>query len=105
MKVKIGQRCPAGACMLARMGGGFAAGFDVAVWHCLMLPAATPLSIVERLNRETVKALQSAEVKEEFSRQGAEAKSSTPQALDNYIRVEIARWRKVARDAGMKPTN
>ncbi|MFH1603769.1 MAG: tripartite tricarboxylate transporter substrate binding protein [Pseudomonadota bacterium] len=81
------------------------AGFDVAVWHCLMLPAGSPQSIVERLNRETAKILQSAEVKAQFARQGAEARASTPQALDNHIRVEIARWQKVARDAGIKPTN
>jgi len=81
------------------------AGFDVAVWHCLMLPAGTPQSVVERLNLATVKVLQSPEVKEQFSQQGAEAKSSTPQAMDNTIRVEIARWQKVARDVGIKPTN
>ena len=81
------------------------AGFDVAVWHCLMLPAGTPEPIVARLNRETAKVLQSAEVKEQFAQQGAEARSLTPQALGSYIRAEIARWQKVARDAGIKPTN
>jgi len=81
------------------------AGFDVAVWHCLMLPSAAPASIVERLQRETAKVLQSPEVKDQFVQQGTEAKSSTPQAVGDMIRVEIARWQKVARDAGIKPTN
>lgn len=79
--------------------------FDVAVWHCLMLPAGTPMSIVERLSRETAKLLQSTDVKEQFAQQGTEAKSSTPQAVGDTIRVEIARWQKVARETGIKPAN
>jgi tripartite-type tricarboxylate transporter receptor subunit TctC len=80
-------------------------GFDVAVWHCLMLPAGTSPSIIGRLNRATAKILLAADVRERFAHQGAEVKSSTPAELGDYIRVELARWRKVATDAGIKPTN
>lgn len=78
-------------------------GYSATVWNALVVPAGVPNEIIERLNRETVKLLSLAEVKEQFSNQGIEAVSSTPAQLSEFIRNEITRWQKVARDAGLKP--
>ncbi|MEO8202289.1 MAG: tripartite tricarboxylate transporter substrate binding protein [Betaproteobacteria bacterium] len=78
-------------------------GFDVSSWQGIVVPAGTPKAIVERLNREVVKALASPEVRDQFALHSAEASPSTPEQFGAYIRQEIARWRKVARDAGVKP--
>ena len=78
-------------------------GFDVSSWQGLVVPAATPKDVVERLHRETVKVLGSAEIKEQFAKHGAEPAPTSPEKFGEYIRGEIARWQKVGRDAGVKP--
>jgi tripartite-type tricarboxylate transporter receptor subunit TctC len=78
-------------------------GFDVSSWQGLVVPAATPKDIVDRLHRDTVKLLASAQIKEQFAKHGAEAAPTSPEKFGEYIVGEIARWQKVARDAGIKP--
>ena len=78
-------------------------GFDVSSWQGIVVPAGTPKEVVERLNRELVKVLASQDVKDQFAQQSAEASPSTPEQFGAYIRQEIVRWQKVARDAGVKP--
>jgi tripartite-type tricarboxylate transporter receptor subunit TctC len=78
-------------------------GFDVSSWQGLVVPAATPRDVVDRLHRETVKVLASTEIKEQFAKHGAEAAPTSPEKFGEYIRGEIVRWQKVARDAGVKP--
>ena len=78
-------------------------GFDVSSWQGLVVPAATPKDIVDRLHRDTVKVLGSAEIKEQVAKHGAEPAPTSPEKFGEYIRGEIARWQKVGRDAGVKP--
>ena len=78
-------------------------GFDVSSWQGLVVPAATPKEVVDRLHRETVKVLASAEIKEQFAKHGAEPAPTSPEQFGEYIRAEIARWQRVGRDAGVKP--
>ena len=78
-------------------------GFDVSSWQGIVLPAGTPREIVERLNRELVKVLGSQDVKDQFAQHSAEASPSTPEEFGAYVKQEIARWQKVAREAGVKP--
>jgi tripartite-type tricarboxylate transporter receptor subunit TctC len=78
-------------------------GFDVSSWQGIVVAAGTSRDIVERLNRDVVKVLASQEVKDQFAQHSAEASPSTPEQFGAYIKQEIARWQKVARDAGVKP--
>lgn len=78
-------------------------GFDTTVWNGLSVPAGTPRGVIEMLNREIVKSLKSQEVMAQFLKQGIEAAPSTPEEFGEHIRTEIARWQKVAREAGIKP--
>jgi tripartite-type tricarboxylate transporter receptor subunit TctC len=78
-------------------------GFDVSSWQGIVVPAATPRDVVERLNRDMLKVLGSAEIREQFARHGAEPAPTSPEKFGEYIRGEIARWQKVGRDAGVKP--
>lgn len=79
------------------------AGFDVSVWHCLMVPRGTPQAIVERLSRATAKALAASDVKESFGRLGAQVRTSSGAELGEHIKREIANWQSVAKTAGIKP--
>jgi len=68
------------------------ADFEAYTWTALVGPAGMPRPIVERLARETAKALTDASVKEKLSAQGAIAASSTPQELEDKTRQEIRKW-------------
>jgi len=77
-------------------------GYDLSVWFGVLAPAGTPRDIIQRLNTEIVKILQSAEVKDRFLKQGVEVQTSTPEQFDAFVRSEVARWAKVIKDAGIR---
>ena len=78
------------------------AGYDVYVWYGLLAPAGTPNAVIARLNAEVVAALSHQEMKDQFTRSGSTAASSTPAEFDAYLRAEIAKWTRVVREAGIK---
>jgi tripartite-type tricarboxylate transporter receptor subunit TctC len=78
-------------------------GYELVIWFGLLAPADTPRPIVQRLNREVLKAIASAEVRERFAQQGATPSAAqTPEQFGAFIRKEIAKWAEVARVAGAK---
>ena len=76
-------------------------GYEAEGWFAVMAPAATPAGIIERLNRELVAILTSAEVKAQFALSGMEPTSSTPSELALRIREDTARWSRLIKDAGI----
>jgi tripartite-type tricarboxylate transporter receptor subunit TctC len=79
------------------------AGYEATNWYAYLAPAKTPKDIVERLNREIVKALGSAEVKDLLGKQGLEAAPGTPGELAAFMKREYDTWGKVVKQAGIKP--
>jgi tripartite-type tricarboxylate transporter receptor subunit TctC len=77
-------------------------GYDLSVWFGVLTPAGTPREIVQRLNAEIVKILQSAEVKERFFKQGVDVQTSSPEQFDAFVKSEVARWAKVIKEAGIR---
>lgn len=77
--------------------------FEYVTWYGLYAPAATPKEIVARLNVEVVRILADPEVARRFATQGAEPKSTTPEALARFQREEYERWKRVIQSAGIKP--
>lgn len=77
-------------------------GFDVVFWQAIVVPAATPRAIVDRLNRALVGVLADPALKERFARQGTELRSSTPAALAERIGAEEKRWSTLIRKLGIK---
>ena len=76
-------------------------GFEAGAWQGIMVPANTPKAVVQRLNAEINKALQSAEVKERLALQGAEPLGSTPEEYGAYVKKELARWAAVVKATGV----
>jgi len=76
-------------------------GFDVRSWTGLAAPKGTPKAIIDRLNAEVVKALQSPEVRSRIEGLGAEVRSSSPQELRDRVAAESARWKKVVADSNI----
>ena len=77
-------------------------GFEAMNWYAYLAPAKTPKDIVERLNRELVKALNDPAVTELLHKQGLEPSPSSPAELAQYMEREYEVWGKVVKQAGIK---
>ncbi|MGZ8268926.1 MAG: tripartite tricarboxylate transporter substrate binding protein [Burkholderiales bacterium] len=78
-------------------------GFTYENWWGLFAPAGTPESIVNALNNGVNKVLASPEMKQLLEREGAEGAPMTVAQLADLLPREIARYRKAAQAAGLKP--
>jgi len=72
-------------------------------WYALFAPAATPKTIVTKLNAEVIKVTSNPDVKSFNQAQGAEAMGSTPEELAALHKREYDKWGSVVRAAGIKP--
>jgi tripartite-type tricarboxylate transporter receptor subunit TctC len=77
-------------------------GYEVNVWFGVLTVAGTPPEVVQRLNTEMVKILNSADVKDRFAKVGVDVVAGTPEQFSVFLRSEVARWAKVVNDAGIK---
>ena len=77
-------------------------GFDAVSWGGVMGPGGLPPEIVQRLHAEIVRILKMPDVAEKLSSLGADIVGSTPEEFNQYLRAEIAKWGKVARDNNIR---
>ena len=77
-------------------------GFSNNGWYGIFAPAGTPAPIINKLNAEMKRALANAEFSRHVDLIGMEPAGSTPQELREWVRNELARWKKVVRDAGIQ---
>jgi tripartite-type tricarboxylate transporter receptor subunit TctC len=68
----------------------------------VVVPAATPAPLVERLNRDIVSVLGQPDLRERLAALGAEVLAGTPREFADYIAAEIPKWSKVVRDSGAR---
>jgi tripartite-type tricarboxylate transporter receptor subunit TctC len=78
-------------------------GYEASSWNSLLAPAGTPAPIVERLNAEIRKALQSSDVVKALEQDGAQPNPTTPDEFRAYLGNEIEKWRKVIKTANIRP--
>jgi tripartite-type tricarboxylate transporter receptor subunit TctC len=76
--------------------------FDATSWNGVFVAAGTPREIIAKVHAGVVKALQSTEVRERLTGDGAEPVGSSPEQFAAFVRAEIAKWNKVIRAAGIK---
>ena len=76
-------------------------GFEADNWYGVAVAAKTPRPIVDRLNAELVRILNSPEIKDALLKQGLEVSTSTPEAFTAYMKSEFDKWGKVIREAGI----
>ena len=88
---------------LPTMAEAGVADFEFTVWFALIVPAATPRPIIERLNREVGEVLRTRELKEKFAPAGIEITPSTPEELSERIRADLPYYGKLMREAGIQP--
>ena len=78
-------------------------GYEAATWFGLFAPVATPREIITKLNADAVGALSGADVKERMAGQGLFVVASSPAQFADFLKVEIPKWAKIVKDAGVKP--
>jgi len=77
-------------------------GYDVSIWLGVLVPAATPKDIVNRLNAEMVKVMNEPEMKKQMTAAGIEVRSSTPEQFAATIRADTVKWAKIVKTAGAR---
>jgi tripartite-type tricarboxylate transporter receptor subunit TctC len=77
-------------------------GFEAITWHGVVVPSATPVPLVGRLNTDIVRVLRMRDLRERLESLGAELAPGTPQDFADYIAREIPKWAKVVKDSGAR---
>ena len=73
-------------------------GFEAVSWGGVMVPAGTPRPVITRLNADINRILKMPDVADKLKALGAVIVGSSPEEFDSYVKDEIAKWGKVARD-------
>ncbi len=77
-------------------------GYVFDPWFGLLTTAKTPKPLMAKLNAEVVRILALPDVKDRLVALGAEPIPVTPEKFDAHIRAEVAKFRKLAKDANIK---
>jgi len=71
-------------------------------WFGILAPAKTPRALLSRLSGEVARIVELPDVKERLRALGADPAPTTPEAFDAHVRAEVAKFRKIVQDAGIK---
>jgi tripartite-type tricarboxylate transporter receptor subunit TctC len=77
--------------------------FDMDSWGGIVAPAHTPPAIVTKLNSELRKIIDDPDIKSKLGNVGFEAFSSPPADFGDFISVQLGKWGKMVKDAGIQP--
>jgi tripartite-type tricarboxylate transporter receptor subunit TctC len=77
-------------------------GFETGSYQGVVGPAGIPREVAAKLNAELAKALNAAEMKERFAKQGTEVRTGTPESLGTWMSTEQAKWAKVVKESGAR---
>ena len=80
---------------------GFA-GYEATAWQGLVGPAGMPPDVVRRLNQTLAKVMALPAVRERLISGGLDPVADTPEEFGRFIRSEISKWSKIAKDVGAK---
>jgi tripartite-type tricarboxylate transporter receptor subunit TctC len=78
-------------------------GYEASGWFGVLVPAATPQPVIERLNAAIVKGLSASDARDRLGALGGEVAPGTPEQYGALIRRDSAKWSKLIRSIGLKP--
>ena len=78
-------------------------GYEVLGWNGILVPAATPAPIVQKLNAELRAILAESDIRQKLEQQGANPAPMDQEAFARLIRDDVARWGELIRAAGIQP--
>ena len=76
--------------------------YEAVIWLGLMAPVGTPDAVVNRLNTEVNKIINSVDVKTAWAKQGAVPMSMTVPAFTKYLADDVAKWATIVKVSGAK---
>ncbi len=77
-------------------------GYEAVAWYGVFAPAGTPRDIIQQLNGDIVKIINTPEVKDLLLKQGAESYATSPEEFAKVVQRDLAKWAKVVRESGAK---
>ena len=77
-------------------------GFETGSYQGIVAPAGTSSEVVAKLNAEITRIMATQDMKDRLAAQGTEVRSSSPDALLNFLRAEKNRWAQVIKESGIK---
>jgi len=101
LAVTSAQRLPAYPNVPTLAESGFP-GYEASAWQMLLIPAATPKPIVEKIQQEVAKALRTPDVSERLVKLGIVPSGMPPAQAEAFLRNEMNKWGEVVRTTGAK---
>ncbi|HEU4378150.1 MAG TPA: tripartite tricarboxylate transporter substrate-binding protein, partial [Hyphomicrobiaceae bacterium] len=77
-------------------------GYGASLWQGLAAPRGTPPAVIERIQRDVRRALESADVKMAFDRSGTYIVATNPKALGDLMKSDFDKWGRVAKEIGLQ---
>jgi tripartite-type tricarboxylate transporter receptor subunit TctC len=74
----------------------------VTTWYGIWAPAGTPPEVIAKLQIEVAKAMQAPAIRDVWAQQGASAGGNSPAEFGAFVKSEIAKWAKVAKESGAR---
>lgn len=84
------------------VGEAGVSGYEATIWLGIMAPMGTPRPILERLNAEIRKIVNSPDVRDAWAKQGAAPMSMSTEEFGQYLREDIAKWANIVKISGAK---
>jgi len=78
-------------------------GFDMDAWAGFVGPAKMPPEVLRILNTEMRKIIDDPDTKAKLRNVGFEGFSSSPQELEDFMKLQLGKWSKMVKDAGIEP--
>ena len=78
-------------------------GYDASTWGGILAPAGTPKEVVAKLNSSINAALKLEDVRSRLMGAGIEIQGGTPEAFAEVIRIEVDKWGRIVKEAGIQP--
>jgi tripartite-type tricarboxylate transporter receptor subunit TctC len=101
LAITAGKRSPAAPELPTVIEAGLP-GYEVDQWYGVLTTAKVPLPIVRKLNAAIGEALKQPDVVKRFAADGSTPLGSTPDQFSAHIKGEIAKWRKLAKEANLE---
>lgn len=78
-------------------------GYDASTWGGILAPAGTPKDVVAKLNSSINAALKMEDVRSRLMGAGIEIQGGTPDQFAEVIRIEVDKWGRIVKEAGIQP--
>lgn len=76
-------------------------GYETGSWYGIVVPAGTPRAAIDRLSKEVITIVHSADITNRLNEEAVIPVGSTPEEFSAYIKKELARWAKVIKSTGI----